>query len=98
MRPSKTIAFDLADPGYRSSQEAIKKKDTPKLALFEKEVQDLAESDEPITLGTFKQGSNLRCYAYNVTKSLRLLFSVDKEKHLIIIKRLGDHKEAYGKD
>jgi mRNA-degrading endonuclease RelE of RelBE toxin-antitoxin system len=73
-------------------------KDTPKLPLFEKAIQALAESGDPAVLGTFKQGSNFRCYAYNVTKSLRLLYSVDREKHLIIIKRLGDHKETYGED
>jgi mRNA-degrading endonuclease RelE of RelBE toxin-antitoxin system len=71
---------------------------TPQYALFEKAIRELEQSDDPTTLGTFKQGTNLRCYAYNVTKSLRLLYTIDREGHLIVIIALGDHKQLYGKD
>jgi mRNA-degrading endonuclease RelE of RelBE toxin-antitoxin system len=60
-------------------------------------MRELAESDDPSALGRFKNVSGIRCYAYNVTESFRLLYSVDKENRAVIIRSIGDHKQVYGK-
>ena len=60
-------------------------------------MRELAESVDPSALGRFKNVNGIRCYAYNVTKSFRLLYSVDKENRAIIIRSIGDHKQVYGK-
>jgi hypothetical protein len=47
----------------------------------------------PTALGTFKRGKNLGCYVYNVTKSLRLLYTVDRAANTVLIVALGDRKK-----
>lgn len=75
-----------------------KLKGSTKYELFAKAVTELATSEDPVALGTFKHLSSLRCYAYNVTGSFRLLYSVDRENKIIMLHAVGDHKEVYGKD
>jgi mRNA-degrading endonuclease RelE of RelBE toxin-antitoxin system len=75
-----------------------KLKGSPKYESFAKAITELEQSEDPAALGTFKRLSDLRCYAYNVTGSFRLLYSIDRENNIIILHSAGDHKEVYGKD
>ncbi|MEM2140214.1 MAG: type II toxin-antitoxin system RelE/ParE family toxin [Nitrososphaera sp.] len=75
-----------------------KLKDSPRYELFARAISELAESKDPAALGTFKRGSGLRCYAYNVTGSFRLLYTIDRKNRTIILHAAGDHKQVYGKD
>jgi addiction module RelE/StbE family toxin len=65
---------------------------------FEKAIHELEQAKDPTGLGTFKNLNDLRCRSYDVTHSLRLLYTVEKELNMITIHRLGDHKAVYGRD
>ena len=67
---------------------------TPLKPLYDKAFRELQYSADPAALGRFK--GTLRCYAYNVNDSLRILYSVDHEEKVIAIHNLGD-KQVYGK-
>ena len=90
-----TWAISISDSAFRQLN---KIRDSPKFQLFDEAIRELAESDNSSALSRFKKVSGIRCYAYNVTKSFRLLYSVDRENHTVIIRSIGDHKQAYGKD
>ena len=73
---------------------------TPDCVHFDKAIRELERAPDPTTLGQFKVLKELsyRCFAYDVTRSLHLLYSVDRQNNLILILDLGDHKETYGWD
>jgi mRNA-degrading endonuclease RelE of RelBE toxin-antitoxin system len=66
--------------------------------LFENAMNRLNQEEDPTRLGEVKILGELYCYSFRVTRSLRLLYTVDREKRLIMIHRLGDHKESYDRD
>ncbi len=61
---------------------------------IENTLKDLASSDDPRKLGSFKKSTNV--YAYELDKSNRLLYDVDFPKNGIVLIRVGDHKASYG--
>lgn len=71
---------------------------TPDFVHFQDAIHELEQAEDPTTKGTFKKLADIRCYSYDVTHSLRLLYTVEKELNMITILRLGDHKQVYGKD
>jgi mRNA-degrading endonuclease RelE of RelBE toxin-antitoxin system len=59
-------------------------------------LNELANSENPAKLGDYKQ--NLRVYAYDLDKSNRIVYTVDFTNNVIELRRVGSHKQAYGKD
>lgn len=57
---------------------------------------ELVNSENPIKLGNYKP--SLRVYAYNLDKSNRIIYSVDFSNNTIELRRVGTHKQVYGKD
>ena len=57
---------------------------------------DLASSDNPENMGRYKKSMN--AHAYRISKSDRLIYSVDRGSREITLERIGDHKSAYGTD
>lgn len=58
----------------------------------------LHNEESPERLGNLKTGPLGGVYAYNLTKSIRLLYLVDYNTRTIKLIDIGDHKEVYGKD
>ncbi len=73
---------------------------TPDSVHFDKAIRELEKAQDPTSLGKVKilRELHLRCFAYDVTRSLRLLYDVDWSNNLLLIHDLGDHKETYGWD
>jgi hypothetical protein len=69
---------------------------SPDKPLYDKAFRELQYAIDPAKLGTFKAG--IDCYAYEVSKSLRILYSVFPRANAILIHDLGGHKQVYGKD
>lgn len=61
-------------------------------------VTDLAQSADPTRVGRRKRGSLRQLYSYDLTKSFRLLYSVDRRGMEIHLVDLDDHKNLYGRD
>ncbi|MDH2906849.1 MAG: hypothetical protein PXX83_02000 [Candidatus Nitrosotalea sp.] len=57
---------------------------------------ELVMSENPTKLGDYKQ--SLKVCAYNLDKSNRIIYSVDFTNNTIELRRVGSHKQAYGKD
>jgi mRNA-degrading endonuclease RelE of RelBE toxin-antitoxin system len=87
--------IQISDKAYRQLKGY---RHTPAFEIFDKVIHELQMSDDPTSRGTFKSLGDIRCYSYHVTRSLRLLYSVDRQQNLIIILGVGDHKAVYGKD
>ena len=60
-----------------------------------KALEDLANSENPSDLGTYKPG--MRVFAYNVGK-YRIIFGIRYSENIIDLMRVCDHKSAYGRD
>ncbi|NHI03290.1 hypothetical protein DYY67_1602 [Candidatus Nitrosotalea sp. TS] len=58
---------------------------------------ELVKSENPIKLGDYKSESKSAC-AYNLDKSNRIIYTVDFSNNVIELRRVGTHKQAYGKD
>ncbi|SMH71071.1 type II toxin-antitoxin system RelE family toxin [Candidatus Nitrosotalea okcheonensis] len=59
-------------------------------------LDELVRSENPIKLGEYK--SSLKVHAYNLDKSNRIIYTVDFSNNTIELRRVGTHKQAYGKD
>lgn len=57
---------------------------------------ELASSDNPLKLGTYKK--HLKSFAYDLDSSNRILYNVRFPDNIIELIRVGDHKETYGTD
>ena len=57
---------------------------------------ELVKSENPTKLGDYKQ--SLKVCAYNLDKSNRIIYSVDFVNNTIELRRVGSHKQVYGKD
>ena len=58
-------------------------------------VEDLTASDQPMDMGVYKK--SIRAFAYNVSKSDRLIYRVDHVRRQIVLMRVCDHKSVYGR-
>ena len=61
-------------------------------------VANLAQADDPGRMGERKHGQLHHLYTYRLTKSLRLLYFVDRRRNEIVLVDLDDHKNLYGRD
>ena len=75
---------------FKSNNEVIK---NYKIAIVA-----LTSSVNPTDLGKRKHGRYKYCYAYNITKSHRLLYRVFFKEHIIQLIDLDDHKNLFGRD
>ena len=62
----------------------------------DKAISELITSDNPAKLGKYKQ--NKKVFAYEISKSDRLIFTMDYVNKRIVFHRVCDHKSVYGKD
>jgi mRNA-degrading endonuclease RelE of RelBE toxin-antitoxin system len=65
---------------------------------YREAIKNLAGSDDPTKLGTFKRGKKYSAYYYELDRSSRLAYRVINEEMVILLLDVGDHKEVYGKD
>jgi len=65
---------------------------------YKRAILDLVSSDDPRTIGKIKHGKYKYCYAFNVTKSHRLLYRVLFEENVVQLIDLDDHKTLFGRD
>lgn len=68
----------------------------PRQTRVDLAIKDLASSDNPENMGRYKKSMN--AHAYRISKSDRLIYSVDRSSREITLERIGDHKSAYGMD
>jgi len=63
-------------------------------------IESLRNSENPESLGEKKKGKLRECYAYELTKSSRLLYQVERreEKIRIVLLRVCSHKQTYDID
>jgi len=60
-----------------------------------KALAELANSNDPTQFGVFKP--SMKVYAYELGRSDRILYDVNFTNKIIILFRVGDHKDVYGK-
>lgn len=82
--------FDKKLHKIRSNKEV---RDKCRIAMLE-----LVNSPHPEMLGDRKRGHLRHLYGYRLTRSYRMLYSVDYNEEAIILVDLDDHKNIYGKD
>lgn len=75
---------------YRHDQAVIK--------VLHERVKSLRKATEPRRLGDIKVGQLNGAYGTRLSKSVRLLFTVDDDAHEIRLLNIGNHKEVYGHD
>jgi addiction module RelE/StbE family toxin len=61
-------------------------------------IEELSNATDATKLGQRKHGRLEYCYAYEIGKSVRLLYVVIWDLRIIELLRVGSHKEVYGKD
>lgn len=59
-------------------------------------INELVTLDNPTSVGTYKP--RLRSFAYELGRSYRIIYNVRFSDYVIELIRVGDHKQAYGKD
>lgn len=64
---------------------------------FKSAVENLAQSADPASMGARKRGRLRGMYSYRITKSFRLLYSVNYDEGKITLVDLDDHKNLYGR-
>jgi mRNA-degrading endonuclease RelE of RelBE toxin-antitoxin system len=72
----------------------------PMLEKIETAIELLRNSKNPESLGKKKKGKLRECYAYELTKSSRVLYQVERRegKIYIVLLRVCNHKETYDTD
>jgi addiction module RelE/StbE family toxin len=63
-------------------------------------IELLRNSEKPESLGEKKKGKLRECYAYELTKSSRLLYQVERREgkiHIVLL-RVCNHKQTYDTD
>ena len=61
-----------------------------------KAISELCTSNNPAILGKYKK--HMRIYAYDLDRKYRIIYDINYDEHVISFIRVGDHKNAYGKD
>ncbi len=61
-------------------------------------IKELESSDDPMKLGELKQGSLKNCFAYEIGNKYRIIYAVYKAEIVILLLRVGKHKDVYGRD
>jgi addiction module RelE/StbE family toxin len=61
-------------------------------------IKELESSDDPTRLGEPKQGALKNCFAYEIGNKYRIIYSVNKQEIVILLLKVGKHKDVYGKD
>jgi len=82
---------------YRKSQflKQFKKLDSQTKKRVNSALEELANSENPTSLGIYKP--DMRVFAYNVGK-YRIIFSVRYSENIVDLYRVCDHKSVYSKD
>lgn len=61
-------------------------------------INELKSSDDPMKLGEPKQGSLKNCFAYEIGNKYRIIYTVYKTEIVILLLKVGKHKDVYGTD
>lgn len=59
-------------------------------------IEMLCNSENPTMLGIYKK--HIEVYAYEINSNYRIIYDVKFSENVIVFIRVGDHKQAYGKD
>ena len=62
---------------------------------FRVAVANLAQADDPARMGERKHGRLRHLYSYRITKSIRLLYFIDRSRSAITLVNLDDQKNVY---
>ncbi len=65
---------------------------------YREAVANLAQANDPARLGECKHGPLRHLHSYRITRSLRLLYSIDRRRNAIVLVDLDDRKNVYGRD
>ena len=81
-------------------EKKLKKFKSDKMTInsFKKIVVELANSEDPRSIGDLKHGRYRYCYGIHLTKSHSLIYRIFEEKRVIQLIDLDDHKNLYGRD
>lgn len=61
-------------------------------------IKELESSADPTKLGEPKQGSLKNCFAYEIGSKYRIIYAVYRAEIVILLLRVGKHKDVYGSD
>ena len=67
-------------------------------AAYRRAVDVLSKSGEPASCGKRLHGEYAAYYEYRLSGSYRRVYRVDRAAHRIILFKVGDHKELFGRD
>ena len=77
----------------------LKSLSAEELKRFKELVKSLENTQDPKTLGELKGNKKYgRCFVADVSSSCRLAYRINVSERTILLVRVGDHKEVYGKD
>jgi len=65
---------------------------------FFRALEDLKNVPDPTTIGERKHGKYKYCFAIHITKSHSLIYLYMREKDLVQLIDLDDHKTLFGRD
>ena len=68
------------------------------LESYERAVDRLSESEDPANLGKRLRGKYAAHYEYRLPGSYRLVYRIDRAAKLVVLYKVGDHKELFGRD
>ena len=61
-------------------------------------INRLSEAEDPAKLGKRPHGPYSAFYECRLSGSHRLVYGVDRSGHRVILYKVGDHKELFGRD
>ena len=64
---------------------------------YKNAIKYLSESGDPRTLGKRMRGPLEGSYSCRLTRSYRLLYSVDVHNRIVHLLDMGDHKDLFGR-
>ena len=67
-------------------------------AAYKSAVDLLSKSDDPAILGKRLHGGYANFYEYRLPGSYRPIYSVDRAARRVVLFKVGDHKELFGRD
>ena len=70
----------------------------PLIEAYMRAIDSLSESDDPAKLGKRLHGKYTDYYEWRLPGSYRLIYSIEKNAREVVLYRVGDHKELFGRD
>lgn len=96
MSHPNNIVWDVEEP--ENFEKEFKRLGSDVKKAYLARVSDLVHSKDPRALGVLKVTKYGPAYVIRLNDSFRLVYTVDFPNHVILIVKIGDHKQVYGKD